>query len=154
MKLRIKRIAKKNEYTIGKLYINDKYFCDTLEDRDRGLQQSMSLDVIKKMKEYGSTAIPTGVYSVNMNIVSPRFKNKSPYNNYQGRVPRVMNVKGFEGVLIHIGNTAKDTEGCILVGKNKKVGMVLDSTATFNALMQKYLVPARNKNESIILTIN
>ncbi len=154
MKLRIKRIAKKNEYTIGKLYINDKYFCDTLEDRDRGLQQSMSLDVIKKMKEYGSTAIPTGVYSVNMNIVSPRFKNKSPYNNYQGRVPRVMNVKGFEGVLIHIGNTAKDTEGCILVGKNKKVGMVLDSTVTFNALMQKYLVPARNKNESIILTIN
>lgn len=154
MKLRLKRIAKKDGYTIGKLYINDKYFCDTLEDKDRGLQQSMSLDIIKKMKEYGSTAIPAGVYAINMNIISPRFKNKSPYNNYQGRVPRVMNVKGFEGVLIHIGNTAKDTEGCILVGKNKQVGKVLESTQTFNNLMQKYLVPARNRNESIILSIS
>lgn len=154
MKLRLKRIAKKDGYTIGKLYINDKYFCDTLEDKDRGLQQSMSLDIIKKMKEYGSTAIPTGVYAINMNIISPRFKNKPPYNNYQGRVPRIMNVKGFEGVLIHIGNTAKDTEGCILVGKNKQVGKVLESTQTFNVLMQKYLVPARNRNESIILSIS
>lgn len=110
MKLQIKRIAKKSDYTIGKLYIDGEYFCDTLEDRVRNLP--------KEKKIAGETAIPSGKYPVIVNK-SPRF----------GRLlPRLLNVPHFEGILIHRGNTAKDTSGCILVGENKRTGMVLNST--------------------------
>lgn len=64
MNLKIKRIAKQKEYTIGKLYINGKYFCDTLEDTDRGLTSAMNIMKIKTIKVFGKTAIPTGVYDV------------------------------------------------------------------------------------------
>nr|WP_071146826.1 DUF5675 family protein [Bacteroides ihuae] len=117
MKLLLKRVARKSGYTIGKLFMDGKYFCDTLEDTDR-LDEDMSLDEIKKLKQPGQTAIPEGTYKVIVNV-SPKFKRL---------LPRLQNVPGFEGVLIHRGNTAKDTAGCILVGQNKKVGMVLNST--------------------------
>lgn len=117
IKLLLKRIARKSSYTIGKLFIDGVYFCDTLEDTDR-LDEGMSLDEIKKLKQPGQTAIPEGTYKVIVNV-SPKFKRL---------LPRLQNVPGFEGVLIHRGNTAKDTAGCILVGENKKIGMVLNST--------------------------
>jgi len=117
IKLLLKRIARKPGYTIGKLFVDGEYFCDTLEDTDR-LDEGMSLDEIKKLKQSGQTAIPEGSYKVIVNV-SPKFKRL---------LPRLQNVPGFEGVLIHRGNTAKDTSGCILVGENKKVGMVLNST--------------------------
>ncbi|WP_071145903.1 DUF5675 family protein [Bacteroides ihuae] len=117
MKLLLKRIARKSGYTIGKLFVDGEYFCDTLEDTDR-LDEGMSLDEIKKLKQPGQTAIPEGSYKVIVNV-SPKFKRL---------LPRLQNVPGFEGVLIHRGNTAKDTAGCILVGENKRVGMVLNST--------------------------
>ncbi|WP_071146887.1 DUF5675 family protein [Bacteroides ihuae] len=117
MKLLLKRVARKPGYTIGKLFMDGEYFCDTLEDTDR-LDEGMSLDEIKKLKQPGQTAIPEGKYKVIVNV-SPKFKRL---------LPRLQNVPGFEGVLIHRGNTAKDTAGCILVGQNKKVGMVLNST--------------------------
>jgi len=117
IKLLLKRIARKSSYTIGKLFVDGEYFCDTLEDTDR-LDEGMSLDEIKKLKQPGQTAIPEGSYKVIMSV-SPKFKRL---------LPRLQNVPGFEGVLIHRGNTAKDTAGCILVGENKKVGMVLNST--------------------------
>ena len=117
IKLLLKRIARKSGYTIGKLFVDGEYFCDTLEDTDR-LDEGMSLDEIKKLKQPGQTAIPEGSYKVIMSV-SPKFKRL---------LPRLQNVPGFEGVLIHRGNTAKDTAGCILVGENKKVGMVLNST--------------------------
>ena len=74
MKLLLKRIAKQKTYTIGKLYIDGVYECDTLEDTDRGLSDDMSIAEIKKKKVYGQTAIPTGTYEINMDVVSPKFK--------------------------------------------------------------------------------
>lgn len=148
LNIRIDRIAKKSTYTIGKLYLNGVYFCDTLEDTDRGLVQGMPLQKIKDLKIKGATAIPKGKYKVTMNVVSPRFSKRATYQFCQGKLPRLLNVDGYEGVLIHIGNTAKDTEGCILVGQNKVVGQVINSTATFKKLYAEML-----KYQTIILTI-
>lgn len=137
MKLTLKRIAKKSSYTIGKLYIDGVYECDTLEDTDRGLTQDMPLSEIKKTKIKGVTAIPSGTYDITLNVVSPKFSKRSQYKSIGGKLPRLLNVPGYEGVLIHIGNTAQDSEGCILVGQNSVVGKVLNSTATFNTLYEK-----------------
>ena len=126
MIINLKRIAFKPTYTIGKLYIDGKYICDTIEDVDRDLDDSMDEEIIKKKKVYGETAIPYGTYRVSITY-SPKFKKM---------MPLVENVKGFSGIRIHSGNTAKDSLGCIIVGKNKKVGMVLDSRATYNNLFK------------------
>lgn len=87
----LKRIARKNDYTIGKLYIDGEYFCDTIEDKDRGLDISMDIEEIKRIKVFGKTAIPTGTYKVEMTY-SPRFKKI---------LPLIVGVKGFEGIRIH-----------------------------------------------------
>ena len=137
MEILLKRIAKKPNYTIGKLYIDGKYFCDTLEDKDRGLLQSMTKDEILKIKVKDQTAIPTGKYKIDMNTVSPRFGNSSWAKLYKGIVPRLINVPGYSGVLIHPGNTSSDTSGCILLGQNKVVGQVINSQVTWKAFMQK-----------------
>lgn len=137
MELRLRRIARRETYTIGKLYIDGEYFCDTLEDTDRGLRQDMSLPVIRAKKRNGVTAIPTGRYKVTLKVQSPRFSKKAMYDFCKGYLPRLINVLGFEGVLIHVGNTAKDTEGCILVGRNTKVGKVLESRVTFTKLYER-----------------
>ena len=137
MEILLKRIAKKPNYTIGKLYIDGKYFCDTLEDKDRGLTQSMNEAEILKIKIKDQTAIPTGKYKIDMNTVSPRFGNSSWAKLYKGIVPRLVNVPGYSGVLIHPGNTASDTSGCILLGQNKVVGQVINSQITWKAFMQK-----------------
>lgn len=144
MELLLKRIARKANYTIGKLYINGTYFCDTLEDTDRGLDQSMDLQTILSKKKKGITAIPTGTYNVTLNVVSPKYSKRSAYNFCQGKVPRLLDVPGYEGILIHIGNYPKDTEGCILVGENKQVGAVLNSTNTFKNLYSKLLEDPNN----------
>jgi hypothetical protein len=136
MELTLKRIARREKYTIGRLYIDGKYFCDTIEDKDRGLSQALPVTVNKNLKIRGVTAIPVGRYRVTLDMVSPKFSKKTAYQFCGGRLPRLINVPAFDGVLIHIGNTANDTEGCILVGKNKQVGKVLDSTVTFRALYE------------------
>lgn len=133
----VKRVAREASYTIGKLYINDQYICDTLEDTDRNLTKDTSIDKIKDIKVYGKTAIPVGEYRVNMNVVSPKFKNRSWAVPYNGCIPRLENVPGFEGVLIHPGNSDEDTLGCILVGKNTVKGQVTNSQNTFHALMKE-----------------
>lgn len=137
MEILLKRIAKKNLYTIGKLYIDGVYFCDTIEDRDRGLSQSMSLEEIKKIKVPNETAIPTGTYNVTLNVVSPKFKDRAWAKPYEGKVPRILNVPGFEGVLIHPGTDQNSTSGCVILGKNKIVGKVVESQATFKIFMVK-----------------
>lgn len=139
MELLLTRIAKKDKYTIGQLYIDGVYFCDTIEDKDRGLLQNTPLYTIQNIKVQDKTAIPLGRYKVAMNIVSKRLSKKAFYRQYAagGKVPRLLNVPGFEGILIHTGNTAEDSSGCIIVGKNKKVGMVVDSTVTFIQLYRK-----------------
>ena len=120
--LRLTRKYKGPNYTIGSLYINNKYFCDTLEDVDRGLDYKMTLSEIKSKKIQDQTAIPTGVFKVSLHEISLRFKNRSWAIKYDGKIPRLINVPGFDGVLIHVGNTDKDTLGCILVGYNKVKG--------------------------------
>lgn len=137
MELLLRRIARRETYTIGKLYIDGKYFCDTCEDKDRGLKQSLPQCANKALKRDGATAIPVGRYQVTLKVKSPRFSKKKQYDFCGGYLPRLINVPAFEGVLIHIGNTAKDTEGCILVGRNTKVGKVLESGVTFRALYEK-----------------
>jgi hypothetical protein len=118
MEILLKRLAKKDTYTIGKMYLNKGYFCDTIEDKDRGLNQSMSLEDILKIKVMHQTAIPTGVYKVIVNM-SPS----------KGRLlPRLEDVKGFSGILVHRGNTEDDSSGCIIIGENKVVGKVINST--------------------------
>ena len=124
MKITVDRKYKKKDYTIGLLYINGQYFCDVLEDVDRGLTQDMDENTIFDIKVYGKTAIPTGKYMLSWTY-SPRFKKY---------LLLVNNVPGFSGVRIHAGNTAADTEGCLLVGKNREVGKVLNSRATLMQL--------------------
>lgn len=136
MKILVKRIAKLPKYTIGKMYIDGNYLCDTLEDPDRGLKQQMSLEEIQSKKQYGDTAIPTGTYQVSMNVVSPKFKDRSWAKPWGGKIPRLQNVPGYTGVLIHVGNKPEDTLGCILVGENKVKGQVVNSTIAFNKLMK------------------
>lgn len=152
MELLLRRIARCETYTIGHLYIDGKYFCDTIEDKDRDLTQSMSQAVIRATKRKGVTAIPTGRYRVTLEVKSPKFSAKKYEKNYgfcDGYLPRLINVPGFDGVLIHIGNTAKDTEGCLLVGRNTKVGKVLESRAVFVKLYKEL----KKANNSIYITI-
>ena len=149
MELRLKRIARRETYTIGHLYVDGEYFCDTLEDTDRGLRQDMAVPVLRAKKRKGITAIPTGRYRVTMDVQSPKFRTKAMYQFCNGYLPRLINVPGFDGVLIHVGNTAKDTEGCLLVGRNTKVGKVLESRVTFVKLYEKL----RKTEGSIYITI-
>ena len=149
MELKLKRIAKKPTYTIGKMYIDEKYFCDTIEDTDRGLSSTMNEAVIVAKKIKHKTAIPTGKYAVDMRTISPRFGSQAFYKDVcGGRVPRLQGVKGFDGVLIHCGNTAEDSSGCILVGYNTVKGMVTNSKETFRRLYQVIA-----KADSVFLTI-
>lgn len=135
MKLTLERRFKCNGYTIGRLLVDGKCFCDTLEDADRGLTDAMTKEEIKSKKLKSITAIPTGVYYITLGVVSPKFGNDPYYKDVcGGRLPRLMGVKGFEGVLIHCGNTAKDTDGCVLVGENKVKGQVIKSKETFRKL--------------------
>lgn len=142
MEILIKRIAKKNSYTIGQFYVDNKKICDTIEDKDRGLTNDMSVEQIKKSKVYGETAIPTGTYSVTYTY-STRFKKYMPLIN---------NVKGFDGIRIHSGNTAKDTLGCIIVGDNKVVGKVINSRVQCDKVY-KLIKSALDKGEKVTLTI-
>ena len=139
MELELRRIARKETYTIGKLSIDGKDFCDTIEDRDRGLSQEMPEHKIKEITVYGQTAIPTGRYKVDMNTVSLRFKERSWAKPYDGKLPRLIGVPGFEGVLIHPLNTAQESSGCIGPGINSIVGRVMNSTTTFHNLMKRLL---------------
>lgn len=152
MEIKVKRKWKKEAYTIGKMYINDEYVCDTLEDKDRGLTSNMSVAQICGVKIKGETAIPTGRYLVDMKTVSPRFGGRAQYLFCKGRLPRLCNTPGYQGVLIHCGNTAKDTDGCILVGENKAVGQVLNSTSTFRKVYTM-LKAADERCEQIWITI-
>ena len=153
MNIYIRRNAKRETYTIGALEIAGKRICDTLEDKDRGLTDRQPEDVIKRIKVHGETAIPTGTYRVDMDSVSPRFGSVAFYKQVcGGKLPRLVGVKGFVGVLVHAGNTAADTHGCILVGENKQVGTVLNSRATFEKLY-KMMREAQKRGEEIMVTI-
>lgn len=134
MKLKVERLWPKPSYTVGRLYVNGEFFCNTLEDVVR--------DLPKEQKVYAQTAIPPGTYKVVYNY-SPKFKRK---------LPRLLDVPYFEGILIHPGNTAADSAGCILVGNNSAVGRLSNSRATsdrLNALIEE----AQDKGEDITIEI-
>ena len=152
MELTLKRTFKGPQYTIGKLYVNGVYECDTLEDTDRGLNETQSLLEIQSKKVYGQTAIPYGTYKIDMNTVSPKFKDRSWAKFCGGKLPRLIDVKGYEGVLIHVGNKAEDTLGCILVGRNRIKGSVVESTECFYKLMS-VLLGASKVGEDIYITV-
>ena len=153
MELKVKRKAFEKDYTIGDLFVDGKFVSNTLEDCDRGLTQDMPLEEIKEKKVYGKTAIPTGTYEIDMNTVSPKFQARSWAKPYGGKLPRLVNVPGYEGILIHPLNQASESLGCIGVGNNSIKGMITDSSRIFMSLMSKYLLPAKVKGEKITITI-
>ena len=154
MKIQVQRLYKKDTYTIGTMFIDGKYFCDTLEDKDRGLNSSMSESQIKGVKVYGETAIPMGTYKIDMNTISPKF---SKYPFYQevckGKIPRLIGVKGFNGILIHVADGYKGAslvQGCIGIGKNKIKGGLLEGKETFKKL---YSILSSCNNDQIEIEI-
>lgn len=161
LNLVLKRSYKCDSYTIGHLYKvlsngSLQYICDTVEDKDRGLNSNMTVAQILNKKVKSETAIPTGTYTVTLNVKSPKFSNFTKYpwaKEFSGYLPRLINVKGYEGVLIHVGSSAASSAGCLIVGENKVKGKVINSVATFNKLMKNYLLPAKKKGETIKLTI-
>lgn len=134
MKLLLKRIALRDTYTIGKLYIDNHYFCDTLEDKVRDLNKDGDLNDVGESKVAGQTAIPYGTYKVTMDVQSPKFSQRASYAWCKGYLPRLLNVPHFDGVMIHSGNDATHTAGCILVGENRVKGQVLNSMNTLKRL--------------------
>lgn len=131
----------RNTYTIGNLYINDKFFCNTLEDKNRDLNKNGKFDN-GETKVYANTCIPFGIYNVIL-TVSPKFKRK---------LPRLLNVPSFEGILIHRGNTNADTAGCILVGENKVVGKVINSTG-YELKLVELIDDVTHRGESVTIEI-
>ena len=131
----LKRIYKGEDYTIGHIYIDGEYICDSIEDKDRGLNDQMSEAQISKIKVASKTAIPTGTYKLTLDVVSPRFIKKPYYYSFcKGKLPRLLGVKCFDGILIHKGNTQADSACCIIVGYNKIKGQVVNSQQAFEIL--------------------
>ncbi len=155
MEIQIIRHAFREGYTIGKLFVNGKFQSSTLEPTARGLTQDMALADIQKRKVPGATAIPCGRYRVDMDTVSPKYAQRETYRKdfNGGRMPRLLKVPGFEGILIHPGNTPKDTAGCILVGYNRIVGSVSDSWTAMRSIYS-LLKTAHDKGEAIWLNIS
>lgn len=142
MNLTLKRRYFASTYTIGSIYINGKYFCDTVEDKNRDLNKDGDLNDPGEGKVYAKTAIPFGKYTIIVNM-SPKFKRE---------LPRLLNVKHFEGILIHRGATANSSAGCIIVGENKVKGGVINS-AKYEIELTKILKEAQNRRERITITI-
>lgn len=148
MNIEIRRIYKGPYYTIGRLFCNGKYFCDTLENPVRNPVDAGT----RFNKVPGRTAIPYGCYDVTIDVVSPRFASNRNYDSIEARMPRLLKVPHFEGVLIHPGNCVEHTQGCILVGCNSSKGWLTHSRQTFFRLYD-LMKRARANNENINLTI-
>lgn len=138
MKLLLKRVALRDKYTIGKLFIDGVYFCDVIEDKVIDLDKSGKFDG-KEKKVYGESAIPYGIYKVVITL-SARFKRF---------LPQILDVSHFDGIRIHSGNTAQDSHGCLIVGENKEVGRVINSRIYEKKLIEKL----RSAKEEIIIEI-
>jgi len=151
VRLLLRRLWRKEGYTVGTLSIDGERFCETLEDRDRGLSRAMGEAQVRSLKVYGETAIPTGTYSVRLSR-SVAFAAKPWAKRHGGMVPEVQDVPGFTGVRMHPGNTAADSQGCILVGRNTVKGGLTRSQETWHLLMAR-LEEAAEDDERIYLDI-
>ena len=146
LELYMYRFAFKDKYTIGDIWLgrNGRKVCDTIEDKVRDLNWEEKIP--------SETAIPCGRYRINMHTQSPYFKQKAFYSNLcKGYLPRLMDVPLFDGILIHCGNTAQDSAGCIIVGDNKQVGKVIDSQKRF---VELYGILKRADDEKVPIYIN
>ena len=152
MEIIVKRIALKNDYTIGKMYVDGMYLCDTLEDKVRDYNKDGDLKDANEQKVYGKTAIPYGRYEITIDVVSPKYAQRASYIWCGGCLPRLLNVPHFDGILIHAGNSAEDSAGCLLVGENKIKGRLVNSMATLKRLYA-ILKSADAKDEQIRITI-
>ena len=153
MLITVERRWPKPTYTVGRLLVDGLYYCNTLEDTDRGLKQTDAATYIASRKVAGETAIPKGTYRVSMDTTSPKYAGVAWYWQLcRGKMPRLLAVPGFDGILIHPGNTALDTRGCILVGRNTKVGRLTESKACFETLYKR-MKEAADRGEKIMLTI-
>ena len=117
MNLTLKRLNLTPNYTEGELYVNNVYFCKTLEDANRDLNKNGQFDNSEK-KVYGETCIPYGKYKVTVTY-SPKFKRE---------LPEILGVNSFSGIRIHRGNTTANTLGCILCGEKVVDGYLYNST--------------------------
>lgn len=157
MNIQHKRVANVRragrEYCISHVYIDGVYSHDTIEDYDRGLTSAMTEAEALRRKVKDRTAIPTGEYTVKMNIVSQTFSKKAYYKAFcGGRLPRLDPVRGFSGILIHRGVNENSSSGCIIVGRNKQVGAVTDSQEVFETLYRR-MKQAADHGETIHYTI-
>lgn len=143
MKIYITRKFKKPTYTIGRLEINGEYVCDTLEPTDRGFTSTMSMAKIVNNKVWGKTAIPTGAYTIDYRA-SPKFHDQ--------RRAYLVGVTGFSGVMIHEGNYPKDTQGCILVGRNNVKGAVTESRKALGEVNSK-IADCQERGEPVTLEV-
>lgn len=141
MELKLVRKTYTPTSTIGDLYINGEFFCNTLEDVDRHLDQKFTLEQNQSLKVFANTAIPTGTYKVIISY-SPRFKKY---------LPLLLNVPAFQGIRIHPGNKAEDTEGCLLVGERSTDDLIINSKITFNKLLP--ILTKADKKETITIEI-
>ena len=138
----VDRKYKKEEYTVGYFYVNGELFCNSLEDKDRGLDQSMTLSQLKKMKKYGTTAIPTG-----------RYKVVSYYwAKHQKVYPMLLNVPAYTGILIHALKDASQSLGCIGAGENKVKGGLIKCEPYVRKLTQ-LLLECEKRGEETFITI-
>lgn len=141
------------DYTISRFYINEKRYYNILEDKDRGLRQTDPLEKIKKVKVKGETAIPTGRYRIDMETVSPKYEKVSWAKKLcGGKMPRLVDVPGFDGILLHPGSTPDHTDGCLLTGQNLEKGKVLHSRDCF-IFIYKQLKAAHERGEEIWIEI-
>lgn len=129
----LRTVAQNNKYTIGKLYIDGKYYCDTIEDTVRDLPEKCPYTVkgqVCKCKEkvYAKTAIPAGIYEIKMTYS----------NKFKRILPLLMDVPHFIGIRIHRGNTEVDSAGCIIIGENKVKGKVINSTQYEVDIVKKF----------------
>ena len=156
MELVVDRKWKKQNYTISNLTIDGKWFCNILEDTDRGLDDSMPVTEIKRLKKPSITAIPKGTYEITLDIISPKYCTNSFYKQVcNGKVPRLLNVKGFEGILIHVGDGPRGADlssGCLLCGYNKVKGQLRDGKEVFKKLYS-LLKEAKSRGEKLTITI-
>lgn len=141
MELYLQRDTFTDKSTIGKLYIDGRFECYVLEDKDRGLNDSMTLSEINDLKVYGETAIPYGRYEIKI----------TPSNRFKRDLPILLNVKGYEGIRIHTGNTAIDTHGCLLPAQIKGKDSVSQSTPAFNKLYE--LIKSELRSKKVFITI-
>lgn len=141
MELLLERKYPKSNYTVGNLYINGKFYCNILEDTVRDINKDGTFNC-GEFKISGHTAIPYGEYEIQVTY-SPKFRRE---------LPLLLNVKHFEGIRIHRGNTAEDSSGCLLPGENTQKGKVLNSTK-YELELTKMIKECNLKKEKVIIKI-